>query len=272
MPVPTLAMGRRGAVATWAVLCLLAIAAGGCATKKDVVTTRTDLTTVSGNLEGFRTTVGRTQAGLSEDLLRIKGDISRIESRNDHFRNELAELKRSVTVIEQQMREGLRENLRYSLDLLTEQQKAMDAALARQAAASDKRFKELESSVAAAELRLDELSAMDQDQNRRLAETATRLNTFVTEDASEHQRLSDGIASLVGSFNQMAEKMNALNKDLVLLREGIKRSQTRSHAVQAGESLGSISSRYGISVEELIKLNNLTDPNAIQVGQRLLLP
>jgi LysM repeat protein len=264
-------MSRRDAATFLVVVCLLA-AAGGCATKNDVVTTRTDLTAVRGNLEGFRTTVGRTQAGLSEDLLKIKGDISRIESRNDHFRNELAEVKRTVSVVEQQMREGLRENLRYTVDLLGEQQKGIDAALAKQAAASAARFKEVEAALAGADQRIAELSAMDLDQNRRLADTATSLNAFVAEASSEHQRLSASIGSLVESFNQMAEKMNALNKELVLLREGMKRSQTRSHTVAAGESLGTISTRYGVSVEELIKLNNLTDPDAIKVGQRIVLP
>lgn len=47
---------------------------------------------------------------------------------------------------------------------------------------------------------------------------------------------------------------------------------TPTHTVQAGETLSSIAERYGVTLAELMTLNGITDPDAIVIGQELLLP
>jgi LysM repeat protein len=44
------------------------------------------------------------------------------------------------------------------------------------------------------------------------------------------------------------------------------------HVVQAGESLLSIATRYGVTVEELMTTNAIANPNQILVGQELIIP
>ena len=44
------------------------------------------------------------------------------------------------------------------------------------------------------------------------------------------------------------------------------------YVVQSGESLASIAVRYGVTVQELVALNNLANPDAIYVGQELIVP
>jgi LysM repeat protein len=44
------------------------------------------------------------------------------------------------------------------------------------------------------------------------------------------------------------------------------------HVVQAGETLYSIASRYGVTVEAIMAANDLANPNYIYVGQRLVIP
>ena len=44
------------------------------------------------------------------------------------------------------------------------------------------------------------------------------------------------------------------------------------YRVAAGDTLGAIATRYHSSVEELVRLNRLADPNRIEVGQELVLP
>jgi murein DD-endopeptidase MepM/ murein hydrolase activator NlpD len=44
------------------------------------------------------------------------------------------------------------------------------------------------------------------------------------------------------------------------------------HVVQRGETLFGIAQSYGLTVEELVRLNGISDPTNIQVGQRLLVP
>ncbi len=44
------------------------------------------------------------------------------------------------------------------------------------------------------------------------------------------------------------------------------------HVVQAGESLAGIAVQYGVTVNEMVTLNNLANPDAISVGQELIVP
>jgi len=50
------------------------------------------------------------------------------------------------------------------------------------------------------------------------------------------------------------------------------RSDAEQYTVISGDTLGGIARRYSISVESLMKENNLTDPNNISVGQILQIP
>ncbi len=44
----------------------------------------------------------------------------------------------------------------------------------------------------------------------------------------------------------------------------------RTHIVSSGETLGIIASLYGLSLEEIIAVNGITDPNQLFVGQELI--
>jgi LysM repeat protein len=44
------------------------------------------------------------------------------------------------------------------------------------------------------------------------------------------------------------------------------------YVVQRGDTLSSLAEEFGTTVEDLLAANGLTDPNAIQVGQPLLIP
>lgn len=44
------------------------------------------------------------------------------------------------------------------------------------------------------------------------------------------------------------------------------------YVVRAGDTLGSIAARFGVSVSAIARANNITNPNRIYVGQRLVIP
>ena len=44
------------------------------------------------------------------------------------------------------------------------------------------------------------------------------------------------------------------------------------YVVQDGDTLSSLAEQFNITVEEILVANNLTDPNALQVGQALIIP
>ncbi len=47
---------------------------------------------------------------------------------------------------------------------------------------------------------------------------------------------------------------------------------TTTHVVGSGEELGLIARRYGVTVEDIMALNSISDPNIIWVGQELTIP
>jgi LysM repeat protein len=49
-------------------------------------------------------------------------------------------------------------------------------------------------------------------------------------------------------------------------------TEVRYYEVQRGDSVSSIAASFGVSTQELIALNGITDPDKIQAGQTLQLP
>jgi nucleoid-associated protein YgaU len=47
---------------------------------------------------------------------------------------------------------------------------------------------------------------------------------------------------------------------------------TTTYVVQAGQELGLIAREYGVTVEQIVELNGITDPDLLYVGQELLIP
>ncbi len=46
----------------------------------------------------------------------------------------------------------------------------------------------------------------------------------------------------------------------------------QTYVVQRGDTLGEIAQRYSVSVEELVRSNNIPNPNSLEVGQILIIP
>ena len=44
------------------------------------------------------------------------------------------------------------------------------------------------------------------------------------------------------------------------------------HIVQSGESLSIIAGKYGVTVEDLVSINDIADPDLIVIGQEILVP
>ena len=91
------------------------------------------------------------------------------------------------------------------------------------------------------------------------------------------------IASLYGvSPNDIAVANNMSDTNLLrvgqeLIIPGVSMrdvaiSRGSMHVVQAGESLLGIAIRYGVTVEEILEINNLTDPDSLSEGQELIIP
>ena len=92
-----------------------------------------------------------------------------------------------------------------------------------------------------------------------------------------------GIAQKYGvDANVIAEANNIANPNQLRVGQkisipGITTRQAaaalgRVHVIQSGESLSAIAQQYGVSPEEIITFNNISNPDAIYVGQELIIP
>jgi len=50
------------------------------------------------------------------------------------------------------------------------------------------------------------------------------------------------------------------------------RKEPQKYVVQPGDTLGQIATSYGVSVEHIVKANDLKNPNVLDVGQKLVIP
>ncbi len=66
----------------------------------------------------------------------------------------------------------------------------------------------------------------------------------------------------------MAENKVALNDDQMDLVSG---GSILPYRVQPGDSLASIAKKYNVTVEQLMKWNNITDPSILTVGMQLVI-
>ncbi len=60
----------------------------------------------------------------------------------------------------------------------------------------------------------------------------------------------------------------AMNDELL---DKVSGGSVLPYVVQTGDTLGVIAKKFNVTVEQLMKWNNLKDPNFLTVGQRLVI-
>lgn len=112
--------------------------------------------------------------------------------------------------------------------------------------------------------------------------TAGAAGAFVTHVVQPGESLGQIAAEYGVDSVALADANNIANGNLIrvgqqLVIPGITERQAleargERHVVQTGESLSMIAAQYGVSIEAIMALNALDDPNTIVVGQDLLIP
>lgn len=97
----------------------------------------------------------------------------------------------------------------------------------------------------------------------------------------------DTLASIARRFNTDVAtlmRLNGLTSDTILVNQVLRvpgtaaptspplASGQRTYTVQAGDTLASIALAFGVDIQELIRINNIADPDTIYVGQVLTIP
>lgn len=109
----------------------------------------------------------------------------------------------------------------------------------------------------------------------------------ITQLEKEDKKFEKSLTKRDRSIEFLKSQINILNKKIDRLQKGMpsigvgtktpavkKKGQTSTaewqyHEVRAGDSLYRIAKKYGISVDELCRINNITKKHVIQPGQKL---
>jgi LysM repeat protein len=132
----------------------------------------------------------------------------------------------------------------------------------RPKATDTKALEPLASKIAALEQKVTGLEA-------QITELQGKSNTGATDPFFLHQ--VEALAKKVEALEKRGQQPGVESKTRPAPTKPAVASQKKYHTVQRGETLLKIGKKYGIAVEELRKLNNLSKDQSIKIGQRLLL-
>lgn len=117
---------------------------------------------------------------------------------------------------------------------------------------------------------LADLQALQQ----RIASLESQVRNI---DAARERDRKEIIDTLTARLSQMmsAGANNARPRSAAPAGQTTRRAGPQEgyeHVVEAGQSLSAIAAAYGVSVKSIIEANNITNPNALRVGQKLFIP
>ncbi|MBN2033532.1 MAG: LysM peptidoglycan-binding domain-containing protein [Deltaproteobacteria bacterium] len=118
---------------------------------------------------------------------------------------------------------------------------------------------------------------------RRIDQAENRLALFegnlkkIAVLESQLKSLQETQAGLVASGKAVSERLDHLAKQVEKARalpeapKAAAQAKMQVHEVRRGDTLYGITAKYGITLEQLLRLNNLNKNATIQPGQRLLI-
>lgn len=127
-----------------------------------------------------------------------------------------------------------------------------------------------------------------EDTDTQLIETQAEIRDVRTElnqraGVNDLKRLENRVAGLENLLRELEVQRQKDREDLLNIlstrmaklinqQQAAARASSRTHTVIAGETLSAIAAAYRVKSSEIISLNNLSNPNALRVGQKLAIP
>jgi LysM repeat protein len=227
--------------------------------------------------------------GIGEQIQEVREELAKLHGLIDENRRAGLVLDQRIEVLKIESRESLAQLGRlHQENLLGLEQKLK--AFEQRSVESDERLAGRDE-VLQRDLKIlnDNQAAMsdfEKQQEGRIAQVQTNFQTqfkvLMEELAQENQRLQGNITTLQKDMEQIQNILNQTNsrlqdlyKKVAALASGQLQQQPQKpdfHVVKKGETLLAIAERYGVSIQALLEKNQISDPNTIQEGRRLIIP
>lgn len=105
------------------------------------------------------------------------------------------------------------------------------------------------------------------------------VNNYIDTETTEYQVCAgDTLSGIANRFNTTVDELvsinNIKNPNLIIVGQILKLKRDKQngsniYVVQAGDTLSEIAQKYGTTYQELARLNNISNPNLIVVGQKI---
>jgi len=140
---------------------------------------------------------------------------------------------------------------------------------------------ELMSRLTELENSLKEINVILQNYNKNLDVIEERQKNALSELEQKIRKLEEKLSAMENSHllhqEELLKKVSALLAERLGSLESrsstsVSSTRKREHTVKPGETLHSIANTYGIKADSIIRANNISNPNLLKAGQKLLIP
>ena len=104
---------------------------------------------------------------------------------------------------------------------------------------------------------------------QKLNHSISELEKRVIDQAESLKQLDSQLVKLKNSPPKAYE--NSTKKETLTAQESIK-TTNRVHVIKSGETFSKVSKLYGVSLTALMKANKNLNPNALRIGQEIVIP
>ncbi len=107
----------------------------------------------------------------------------------------------------------------------------------------------------------------------KVNERLKQLESKIDQIEAQSTETNESVTTLGSYVISLEERMDHLTKEIEkssIKKQTVSQEEKQYHKVHRGDTLYSISRKYGLSVDEIRRLNNLSDNKPIQPGQKLI--
>ena len=114
--------------------------------------------------------------------------------------------------------------------------------------------------------RIKEIQKAAEENSKKISEASLSLEKANNLNKTLNEKYEE-------KLNIVLDEIKEENKRLIKEIEKVKkRFDSQFHIVKKGETISSIANLYNVSSKEILKVNHISDPNKISIGQKLIIP
>jgi LysM repeat protein len=240
---------------------------------------RQEIEELRNRLNEFESSIQVRQMGLTEQLQGLNEELASLGGRVDENYQNAKRIDQNLEIFRIETQESLSQLNR----LQQERLQIVDGNIKVLA----KRIEGLDTGLRTFGDNLQAMADFEKKQEEKIGRIQGQLQDSIKvvaeEVGRENQRLQQNIAA---NHREVVQVQNLLNEihvrvsELAQVQAALKNymsqtppsGQAGQHQISKGETLSTIAGRYGVTVDEILRSNQIDNPNLIREGQILIIP